>query len=94
MTAPSPERASRHDRRLRGPWALFFLGHVHDANEPFLVGHDMSMLLHAGDGLWGQGWSLAGLWASKADREHTLRDVAQARAARLPRPEPRDHASE
>jgi hypothetical protein len=85
-SASPPERASRgarHDRRLRGPWALFFLGVVHDESEPFFVGHDSSMLLHAAHGLWGDGWGYAGLWASKADREHTLREVAQARATRL-----------
>lgn len=73
----------RHDRKLRGHYALFFLGHVHEPDEPFFVGHDSPMLLTAADGLWGDGWAHVGPWATAADRECTLREVHRLRTERL-----------
>lgn len=76
------KRRASADRKLRGPYAMFFLGHVHDPDEPYFVGHQPSDLLHAADGMWGVGWGYAGLWATARDRAHTLSEAHRLRAER------------
>ena len=86
----------RESRKLQGPYALFFLGVVHD-DEPHLVGHSQTLLWQAGDALWGSRfkfpWHYVGLWSTPTDRAHTLSEVKRLRAEKL-QERPHDKAAD
>lgn len=72
-------------KRLHGPWALFFLGEPpYREDEPVMVGHDDVWLRKASSALWSHDYVYVGLWETKEDREHTLREVRTRRAGILP----------
>lgn len=67
-------------KRLRGPWAMFFLGEPpYREDEPVMVGHDDVWLRKAGRGLWSDDYVYVGLWETPGDREWTLREVRARR---------------